>query len=224
MDVTDDQSVTLAVRRVLAEAGQIDVLVNNAGIGIFGPIEEVPRALAVHQFDVNLFGLLRVTQAVVPHMRERGAGRIINISSLAGLLTIPYQSHYSATKAAVESFTEELRQELRPFGVTVTAILPGDIRTRFNDHTTFPDSLWRETSPYRRWVKASWETIDLNLRKAPPPEVVARVIWRAATARNPKARYVAGDLFSRQVPWLLRLLPAGFKERLVRSFYQLGVR
>lgn len=219
MDVTDDGSVSSGVAQVLAEAGHLDLLVNNAGMGIFGPIEEVPADLVREQFEVNLFGLLRVTRAVVPHMRERRSGRIINLSSLAGLLTIPYQSHYSATKAAVETFTEGLRQELRPFGIGVASVLPGDIRTRFNDETRIPASLWREDSPYLPSLKVCWETIDKNLRQAPPPEEVARVVWRAATDRRPKARYTAGDLFSRQVPWLVRLLPAGVKESLVRRFY-----
>lgn len=219
MDVTDDRSVASAVHQVLAEAGQLDLLVNNAGVGIFGPIEEVSIAMTKQQFDVNLFGLLRVTQAVIPHMRQRRSGRIINISSLAGLLTIPYQSHYSATKAAVETFTEGLRQELRPFEVSVSAVLPGDIQTSFNDHPQFPDSLWRTDSPYHRWIKVVWQIIDTNLRRAPPPDGVAQAVWRAATDRRPKARYVAGDFLSRQVPWLLRLLPAKVKERLVRSFY-----
>jgi NAD(P)-dependent dehydrogenase (short-subunit alcohol dehydrogenase family) len=219
MDVTDDSSVESAVHGILVEVGQLDLLVNNAGVGIFGPVEEVSSELTRQQFEVNLFGLLRVTRAIIPHMRERKSGRIINVSSLAALLAIPYQSHYSATKAAVEIFTEGLRQELRPFGVTVTTVLPGDIRTNFNDQTQFPDSLWRENSPYHRWVKAAWQTIDTNMRKALPPEVVAQVIWRAATTRHPKARYVAGDFLSRQVPWILLLLPANAKERLVRQFY-----
>ena len=113
MDVTDDASVTDGVEKILEQAQSIDLLVNNAGGAVYGPIEEMPMELTIKQFDLNVFGLLRATQAVVPHMRERRQGMIINISSLAGKLVIPYQTHYSASKHAVEAFTE-VCGKLRP--------------------------------------------------------------------------------------------------------------
>lgn len=224
MDVTKDESVERAVSKVLAEAGQLDVLVNNAGGAVYGPIEEVPMELVIKQFELNVFGLLRVTKAIIPHMRQRRSGIIVNISSLAGKLVIPYQTHYSASKHAVEAFTEGLRQELRPFGVKVVGILPGDINTNFNNATEFPKELWNGQSPYYRWVSASWRTIDVNLRKAPPPEVVARQVWKAVSARRPRGRYTAGDFLSRQFPFLARFLPDSIREWAIRLFYQINFR
>ncbi|NLV92721.1 MAG: SDR family oxidoreductase [Firmicutes bacterium] len=221
MDVTDDASVTDGVEKILEQAQSIDLLVNNAGGAVYGPIEEMPMELTIKQFDLNVFGLLRVTQAVVPHMRERRQGMIINISSLAGKLVIPYQTHYSASKHAVEAFTEGLRQELRPFGIKVVSILPGDINTNFNNATTFAPQVQGGQSPYEPWLKASWETIDVNLRRAPGPEVVARQVWKAVEDQGRKGRYPAGDFASRQFLTLARLLPDSLKEWAIRVFYRI---
>ncbi len=224
MDVTDSSSVQNAVDQVLKATGHLDVLVNNAGGAVYGPIENVPIELAMKQFDLNVFGLLRVTQAVVPHMRQRREGIIVNVSSLAGKLVIPYQAHYSASKHAVEAFTEGLRQELRPFGVRVIGILPGDINTNFNNATQFARDVDDSQSPYHRWVRASWRTIDVNLRRAPGPEVVAAQVWKAINVRKPRARYPAGDFASRQFLTLARLLPDSVREWAIRLFYQINFR
>lgn len=221
MDVTDDDSVHRGVEQVVREAGSIDVLINNAGFGIYGSIEEVPIALAKSQFETNVFGTLRVIQAVLPGMRENRKGTIINISSLAGKLAIPFQTHYSASKHAVEAFTEGLRQEVRPFGVKVVAIEPGDIHTNFNNATLSPDLT---KSPYKKWTDASWRTIDLNLQKAPGPEVIAKKILAVLRKRHPAARYPAGDFLSTQFPFLIRVLPDGAKQWAIRLFYNINFK
>ena len=146
MDVNDDDSVRAGVDRFLAEAGGIDILINNAGFGVFGPLEEFPLAEAKAIFETNYFGALRLIQAVVPLMREQGRGLIINVTSLAARFVIPFQVHYSATKAALSALTEGLRQELRPFGVKVVSLEPGDIKTNFNNVTKFG---LKEGSPYQ---------------------------------------------------------------------------
>lgn len=216
MDVTDDASVKRGVGEVIRQAGRIDILVNNAGFAIYGPVEEVPIELAREQFETNVFGALRLIQAVVPAMRERRSGLVINMSSLAGKIVIPFQAHYSASKHAVEAFTEGLKQELRPFGVKVVAIEPGDINTNFNNATRFGQ---KDNSPYERWMAASWHTIDVNLKRAPGPEVVARKVLAVVRKANPATRYPAGDFMSTKFPFLVRLLPDSVREFAIRVFY-----
>lgn len=224
MDVTNDASVEQCIKEVITQAKTLDVLVHNAGGAIYGPIEEVPMDLAIYQFDLNVFGWLRVVRNVVPLMREQKSGTIVTISSLAGKFAIPYQSHYSASKHAIEAFSEALRQELRPFGIRVTAILPGDIRTNFNNATKFPADFDPDTSPYSKWVKSSWHTIDVNLQNAPPPEVVASRVWQAIAAKNPRSRYTAGDFVSRKLPTIARFLPEWAKEWGIRVFYRVNFK
>ncbi|HHY48044.1 MAG TPA: SDR family NAD(P)-dependent oxidoreductase [Firmicutes bacterium] len=221
MDVTDDASVKRGVDEVIRQAGQIDILINNAGFAIYGPVEEVPIELAKAQFETNVFGALRLIQAVVPAMRERGSGLVINMSSLAGKLVIPFQAHYSASKHAIEALTEGLKQELRPFGVKVVAIEPGDINTNFNNATLFGQ---RNDSPYQRWMDASWHAIDVNLKRAPGPEVVARKVLAVVRKANPATRYPAGDFMSTKFPFLVRFLPDSVREFAIRVFYGINFR
>ena len=130
-DVTDQQAVNDAAAQIMAAEGRIDVLVNNAGFGISGAIEFTETAEAKALFDVNFFGMVNMNRAVVPLMRQAGRGRIVNLSSVAAPVPIPFQAYYSATKAAVNAYTMALANELRPFGVTVCAVMPGDIHTGF---------------------------------------------------------------------------------------------
>ena len=130
-DVTDETSVNAAVAQILAEAGRIDILVNNAGFGISGAVEFTDTAEAQRQLDVNFFGMVRMNKAVIAVMRQQGSGRIVNLSSVAAPVPIPFQTYYSASKAAINSYTMALGNELRPFGITVCAVMPGDIKTGF---------------------------------------------------------------------------------------------
>ncbi len=166
MDVTDDESVKYGVEEFFKQAGEIDILINNAGYGVYGSAEEFPVKDAKRIFETNYFGALRVIQSVLPFMRKQRDGLIINITSLAGVFVIPFQIHYSASKFALEALTEGLRQELRPFGIRVAAIQPGDIKTNFNDVTEFGET---NNSPYEKWSEACWKVIDVNMQKAPGP-------------------------------------------------------
>lgn len=130
-DITDEDQVRSAVAEIMDRAGRIDVLVNNAGFGISGAVEFTDTAEAQRLLDVNFFGMVRMNKAVIPHMRQAGRGRIVNLSSVAAPVPIPFQTYYSATKAAVNAYTMALANELRPFGVTVCAVMPGDIHTGF---------------------------------------------------------------------------------------------
>ncbi|BAU31165.1 oxidoreductase [Microcella alkaliphila] len=190
LDVTDDASMTDAVAQILQERNRIDVLVNNAGYGSYGSVEEVPLEEARRQFEVNVFGLARLTQLVLPAMRERRSGRIINVSSIGGRIYEPLGAWYHATKFAVEGMSDSLRLEVAPFGIDVTIIQPGPIRTEWN--TIARDSMVTVSGkgPYAdiaRRMRATYEKIDGG-RSAGTPEQVAEAIVRAATARTPKTR------------------------------------
>lgn len=190
LDVTDDQSMTDAVGQILTERNRIDVLVNNAGYGSYGSVEEVPLEEARRQFEVNVFGLARLTQLVLPAMRERKSGRIINVSSIAGRIYEPLGAWYHATKFAVEGLSDSLRLEVAPFGIDVTIIQPGPIRTEWNTIARESMTAISGEGPYAgiaRRMRATYEKIDGG-RTAGTPEQVAEAIVRAATARRPKTR------------------------------------
>jgi NAD(P)-dependent dehydrogenase (short-subunit alcohol dehydrogenase family) len=191
MDVTDDASVVAGVDRILAEQGRIDVLVNNAGYGSYGAVEDVPIEEARRQFEVNVFGLARLVQLVTPPMRAQESGRIINISSIGGKFYEPFGAWYHATKFAVEGFSDSLRMELRPFGIKVVLIEPGPIRTEWNEIAR--DSLLDRSGsgPYASFARrahAVMERFDEPSRASTPEEVADKIV-KAALARRPAARY-----------------------------------
>ncbi|MGO9079103.1 MAG: oxidoreductase [Streptosporangiaceae bacterium] len=194
MDLTDDESVTAGVQQVLAASGRIDVLVNNAGYGSYGAVEDVPLAEARRQFDVNVFGLARLIQLVVPTMREQRSGRIINVSSIGGKIYEPLGAWYHATKFAVEGLSDSLRIELRPFGIDVVLIEPGPIRTEWNAiarQTMLEASAGTAYAGQAQSVARRLEAAD-QPRASSGPEVVAEAIDRAATTSRPRARYPVG--------------------------------
>jgi NAD(P)-dependent dehydrogenase (short-subunit alcohol dehydrogenase family) len=208
MDVTDDASMTSGVERILAEQGRIDVLVNNAGYGSYGAVEDVSIDEARRQFEVNVFGLARLTQLVTPAMREQGSGRIINISSIGAVIYEPFGAWYHATKYAVEGFSDSLRVELKPFGIDVVIVRPAGILTEWNKISR--DSLIdtsRGGAYEERADRAakSLESADNRLMSS-PPKVVGKTIVKAATVGRPKARYATGK-GARIVPGVRRLLP-----------------
>ncbi len=217
MDVRDEDSVREGVQQVLAATPQLDALVCNAGFGIFGSVEEVPIARAQEQFDTNFFGTLRTLRAVLPHLRERRSGRIVLVGSLAGRFPIPFQAHYSATKAATDALALSLANELHPHGVTVSLVEPGDIDTAFNERMDWGSGA---ASPYGEPMRRSQAVIRKSLPEAPPPEVVARAIERALTAARPRTRYAVG-----REAWGValgrRLLPDRWVLRAIRWHFRL---
>ena len=194
MDVTDDASMTAGVNRILEETDRIDVLVNNAGYGSYGAIEDVPIDEARRQFEVNVFGLGRLTQLVTPHMRTQGSGTIINISSMGGKLTTPLGGWYHATKYAVEALSDALRMELRPFGIDVVVVEPGGIRTEWASIAADHLEATAEGSAYANQIRAVAGAMrsESNNRRYSPPEVIARTVGRIVTARRPRTRYAVG--------------------------------
>jgi NAD(P)-dependent dehydrogenase (short-subunit alcohol dehydrogenase family) len=192
LDVTNAASITAAVASVeqLTAGKGLDVLVNNAGFGVLGPTSEIDDAEMRRQYDTNVFGLMAVTRAFLPAMRERRSGRIINVSSVGGRLTLPFFGVYNSTKYAVESLSDALRYELRPFGIDVSLIEPGVIRTNF-EATAVGNLSQFDSTPYAQAV-AKYEQMSKTAdRFASNPIVIAKAIARAVNARRPSARYVA---------------------------------
>lgn len=197
LDVTDEASMRTAVDTVIGEHGRIGALVNNAGYGEYGAIEDVPIDRVRRQFETNVFGLARMCQLVLPSMRGAGRGRIVNIGSMGGRVTFPYGGYYHATKHAVEAISDALRYEVAPFGVQVSLLEPGPITTEFGDtiSSTLGDAT-RDDSPYRDQAMAfDKAAADLygNRALSVGPDAVARVVERALTARRPLARYVVPE-------------------------------
>jgi NAD(P)-dependent dehydrogenase (short-subunit alcohol dehydrogenase family) len=190
IDVDDAGSVTRGVGEVLARAGRIDALVNNAGIGGGGAIEDVPVDWARSLFETNYFGTIRMTQAVLPGMRERRAGAIVNVSSIAGRLAIAGHGHYSAVKHAVEAISEVLAQEVQAFGIRVAVVEPGVVVTPiFTKAKRFADP----ASPYAMHVHRLLLFYQMQMKAPSQPVDVARVIFEAVTTKEPRLRYLVGD-------------------------------
>ena len=192
MDVTDDASMVAGVEMVIREAGRIDLLVNNAGYGSYGALEDVPIAEGRAQFDVNLFGLARLTQITLPQMRAQGSGRIVNISSMGGKIYEPLGGWYHATKFAVEGLSDSLRLELKPFGIDVVVIEPGGIRTEWSGIASEKLLATSGSTAYASQAEHLARILG-NERLQSSPDVVAAAISRAASARRPKIRYVVGS-------------------------------
>ena len=216
LDVTDEGSLAAALGEVLRDGGRLDVLVNNAGYGAHGAIEDVPMAEARRQFDVNLFGLARLTQLALPHMRAAGGGTIINISSIAGKISMPTGGWYHASKHALEAYSDALRLEVAQFGIKVVLVEPGPIRTEWDNTALVNLQKYSGSGVYAPLVKKVTERFRAGYRRgAPGPEAVAAVILKAAGAGSPAARYpvpfsARGILF---LKWLLpdALLDLGLK-------------
>ena len=212
-DVRDDASVARLIEDVLAQAGRIDLVVNNAGSGLLGGAEESSIAQAQALFDVNVFGVMRVTNAVLPVMRRQGRGRIVNLSSVLGLIPAPFSALYSATKHAVEGYSESLDHELRPFGIRVVLVEPAFTRTAFEENLAKPDRLLDVYETVRAEIEV---VMRQGIEGGDAPEVVAAAVVKAATDRVPRTRYTAGKM-ARQVSLLRRFVPASAFDRSLRK-------
>ena len=214
LDVTSDESVEAAVSKLMRLEGRIDLLVNNAGLGVApAGAEESSIEQARSIFDTNFFGIVRMARAVVPHMRHRGGGRIINIGSVLGFLPMPYAALYAATKHAVEGYSESLDHELRTSGIRVSVIEPAYTKTQFDANLLEPDAKLNE---YREIRAALGETLKRVMAAADEPGVVAEVVLKAASAARPKLRYTAGVVAGR-LRLLRRFAPAGVLDAGIRK-------
>ena len=224
MDVTDSQSMSEGVQKVLEAEGRIDVLVNNAGYGYFGAIENVTMEEARRQVEVNVFGLAELTQLVLPAMRKQGSGRIVNISSIAGRMVLPFGGWYHVSKFSVEALSDALRMEVQPFGIDVVLIEPGGIKT---DWGIIAAKHLRESSQgtaYENNALLEAALLDKAYRGnyLSSPAVVTRAICRAVGSRRPRARYRVG-LGSRSMIIFHALLPTRCWDSLMRRFVRIKV-
>ena len=218
MDVTDDESMTSGIEKIIAETGRIDVLVNNAGYGSFGAIEDVSIDEARRQFEVNVFGLARLTQLVLPHMRAQRSGTIINISSIGGRFTTLLGGWYHASKHAVEALSDALRMETATFGIDVVVIEPGLIRTEWSGIAANHLEETAEGSAYASQIKAvanSMRSESTNKRQS-PPSVIADTVEKIVTARKPRTRYVVG-FAAKPLVTLRHILPDRAFDRLISA-------
>lgn len=194
LDVKDDTSVKGAISKIIAESKRIDVLVNNAGYGLFSPLEDVTLDQVKEQFETNFFGAIRVMHGVMPTMRRQRVGTIVNVSSLVGRIGLPLSSAYVASKFALEGLSESMRYELNEFGINIILIEPGVIKTNFIENLKTSDTTLKSESPYADLVdRISKEFGKMMDNSSSPPTLVAEAILYAITSKEPKIRYVVGD-------------------------------
>jgi NAD(P)-dependent dehydrogenase (short-subunit alcohol dehydrogenase family) len=218
MDVDRDDSVELAVQRVLELSGRIDGVVNNAGIALAGAVEDTGIEEAKAVLETNLFGAWRVCRAVLPVMRAQGGGHIVNISSLGGILGIPYQGAYSASKFALEGMSESLSAEVRRFGISVVLIEPGDLPTALTDRRTRTAAAQGE-SVYHDDMTTAVGVMEAAERAGPDPLLVAKVVHRVLSTSSPRLRYAVGRPSQRLAVLWKRVLPDRlFERQLMREF------
>ncbi len=214
-DVTDEKHIDEVISYIIDRAGRIDVLINNAGFGISGAVEFTETADAKKQFDVNFFGAVNMNRAVIPFMRRAGGGRIINISSVAAPIAIPFQAYYSAAKAAINSYTMALINEVRPYNISVCAVQPGDICTGF---TAAREKSCEGDRIYGGRISESVAVMERDEQNGMKPEAAARFIASVAEARKVRPVYTIGFRY-RLFCGLAKLLPAGLVSYIVGRIY-----
>lgn len=219
MDVRDPAAVEKAITLLLQKENRLDVLINNAGVGITGPMEETPAAEILAAFDTNFNGPLHVIKSVLPQMRKQKAGLIINITSIAGYMGLPYRGIYSATKGALEIATEALRMETKDFGVLFTNLAPGDFATNIaagRYHTPLLDD-----SPYRKAYASALQQIDEHVDSGEDPILVAKAVFKIINTKHPKVHYKVGTFTQKFSLILKRALPDKVFEKMLLKHYKL---
>ncbi len=220
LDVNDDKSVKDAIAKIVTEKERIDVLVNNAGYGLFGSIEDVSIEEMKAQFETNFFGVMRVTQLVLPIMRKQKSGTIVNVSSVGGRISLPVLSAYNSTKFALEGLSESMSYELEPFGIKVVIIEPGVIRTNIMNSSIFAKKAQDPKSPYFSLIQKVENNFKLMMEnKSSPPEEVAKVILGALTSKNPQLRYTVGDDAATMIQARVNMSDNEFKKMIMQNFF-----
>ena len=220
LDVRLDESVDACLEAVLKQAKRLDIVINNAGYELGGAIEETTLEEVKAQFETNFYGVVRMIKAVLPIMRRQGKGQIINISSLAGLATVPFLGVYSASKFALEGYTERLRHEVKPFNVQVSLVEPGFIKTNLAGNRQY---VANQISEYNPWRQRAFEAMGQYEEKAPEPTLVAECVLHLIKNKSPKLRYRVGkDVTSTNR--LRRFLPESLFERGTRSYFRLDAK
>jgi len=219
LDVTKKETISSCIQTVIDAEGRIDVVINNAGVGITGPIEEIPEEEIKRSFETNFFGPLNVIKAVLPQMRKQNSGLIINITSIAGYMGLPYRGIYSASKGALELITEAFRLEIKDFNIQMTNIAPGDFATNIAAGRFHAPII--ETSPYKEKYGSVLKAIDEGVNKGNNPIAIAEMVYKVIETRRPKIHYKVGAFMQRFSIVLKRILPDKVYEKMLINHYKL---
>jgi len=219
LDVTKTETISQCIAEVLSKASKIDVLINNAGAGITGPIEEIPDAEIKRNFETNLFGPINVIKAVLPVMRQQHSGLIINVTSIAGYMGLPYRGVYSASKGALELITEAFRMELKGFNINMTNVAPGDFATNIAAGRYHAPAL--NHSPYKETYGKTLSMMDEHVDSGSDPKQMAEAIYKIIQTKNPKIHYKVGAFMQKFSIVLKRILPDAVYEKLLMNHYKL---
>ncbi|MFD1613566.1 SDR family oxidoreductase [Gelatiniphilus marinus] len=219
LDVKDITTITSTVKLVIEKEGCLDVLINNAGAGITGPIEEIPEAEIKANFDTNFFGPINVIKAVLPQMRKQQSGLIVNVTSIAGYMGLPYRGIYSASKGALELLTEAFRMELKNFNINMTNVAPGDFATNIAAGRYHAPLL--NDSPYKKTYGKTLELMNEHVDSGSNPNLMAEAIFKIINTKNPKVHYKVGEFMQKFSIVLKRILPDKVYEKLLMNHYKL---
>ena len=220
MDVRNETSIKEAVQQILTEVGRIDILINNAGVGITGAVEELPAEQLHNVFATNLYGAIAVIQQVLPAMRAQGSGRIINIASIAGYMGLPFRGAYSASKGALLLMSEALRMEVKQFGIEVTTISPGDYATDIASRRYHTPVI--ENSPYAEVYAKQLQLMNEHVDSGGDPKEMADKILKVINIKHPKVHYKQGSFLQKFSIVLKRLLPSKRYEKMLMKHYSLN--
>jgi NAD(P)-dependent dehydrogenase (short-subunit alcohol dehydrogenase family) len=219
LDVRNTDSIQKAIQHIIATSGRIDVVINNAGVGITGPLEEIPTVEIRNNFETNFFGPIEVMKAVLPQMRSQGSGLIINVTSIAGYMGLPYRSVYSASKGALELITEALRMEVKSFGITITNVAPGDFATNIAAGRYHAPVL--QGSDYEVIYKRTLEAMNEHVDSGSNPNEMAEAVYQIILNPRPKIHYKVGVFMQKFSIVLKRLLPDLVYEKMLMNHYKL---
>ncbi len=219
IDVRNSESIHQAVREIIDREGRIDVLINNAGVGITGPLEEIPLEEIQNNFHINVFGPIEMMKAVLPYMREQNSGLIINVTSIAGYMGLPFRGVYSASKGALELLTESIRMELKPFNIHVSNVAPGDFATDIATRRFHAPVI--ENSPYEKVYGQQLATIDEHVDEGSDPLEMAKAIHMIIQTEKPKIHYKVGAFMQKFSIFLKRILPDTVYEKILMNHYKL---
>ncbi|WP_417291411.1 SDR family oxidoreductase [Corallibacter sp.] len=219
LDVADFLSIQNAVKTVIDTAGHLDILINNAGAGITGAIEEIPDAEIKRNFETNFFGPINVIKAVLPQMRKQNSGLIINVTSIAGYMGLPYRGIYSASKGALELVTEAFRMEIKGFNIDMTNVAPGDFATNIASGRYHAPVL--DDSPYKIPYGNTLKLMDSHVDSGKDPLLMAKAVYKIINTKKPKAHYKVGEFLQKFSIVLKRVLPDKVYEKMLMSHYKL---
>lgn len=219
LDLDNTESIRNAIDYLIEKEGRIDVLVNNAGTGISGAVEDTSLENFQSYFNTQVFGMMTVCKAVIPHMRSRGSGQIINISSIAGEFGLPFRGLYSASKSAVNRLSETLRMELKQWNINVSVVQPGDFKTNINDSRIIVKGGHDPKSPYYKAFQAQYKHISDEVGKGQNPDVIGKLVWKIINSKHPKPRYIVGTLVQRLGVLFNVILPKRLFQKMLSNRY-----